>query len=72
LEENSAICPDCGEKVPLKGKIMVGQLVICPKCEAELEVVETIPLELDFVYEDQEDEDEDEDDFEVLPSPARN
>ena len=59
MEQSSAVCSDCGEKVPLKGKIVVGRLVMCPNCEAELEVVETIPVELDFVYEDEEDEDDD-------------
>jgi hypothetical protein len=36
-------------------------LVNCPNCEAELEVISTDPVELDWVYEEWDDEDEDED-----------
>ncbi len=55
-----AVCPDCGEKITLRGTIRLGREVICPNCDAELEVVETEPLELDWIY-DEEDEEEDED-----------
>lgn len=53
-------CPDCGEEIALKGPFKIGQRVACPNCEADLEVVETIPLELDWYYEEEIDtEDED-------------
>lgn len=58
----SARCPDCGEKIALPGEVYLGRKVICPDCEAELEVVETSPLQLDWLYEDDFDyEDEEED-----------
>jgi hypothetical protein len=45
----------------LQGLARIGQKVICPNCDAELEVIETDPVELDWVYDDDSDEDEDED-----------
>jgi alpha-aminoadipate carrier protein LysW len=60
-QATTATCPDCGEKVTLRGEIRLGQEVICPNCDAELEVVETDPVELDWAYDDEYDEDEDED-----------
>lgn len=56
-----ASCPDCGEGIQLQGLARIGQKVICPNCDAELEVIETDPVELDWVYDDDSDEDEDED-----------
>lgn len=55
-------CPDCGEKVRIEGKIFVGREVVCPECDAVLEIVDTEPVELDWAYED-EDEDEDDEDW---------
>jgi lysine biosynthesis protein LysW len=65
---NKAACPDCGEEITLHGKVELGMEVICPHCEAELEVVETVPVELDWIYEDDEDhsyeeEEEEEEDW---------
>ena len=58
-----ASCPDCGERIQLKGTVQVGLQVTCPNCDAELEVIETDPVELDWVYDgdgyDDEDQDED-------------
>jgi alpha-aminoadipate carrier protein LysW len=53
-----ADCPDCGQKITLKGPVVLGQEVVCPHCEAELEVVETEPVELDWAYDDEWDDDE--------------
>jgi alpha-aminoadipate carrier protein LysW len=57
-----ATCPDCGSRIGVKSPVRIGQQVVCPNCDAELEVIDTDPVELDWVYEDEEgDEDEDED-----------
>lgn len=63
-----ATCPDCGRKVVVRPQFKVGDEIICPHCEAELEVVSLDPPELDWSWiepaddEDWEDEDwEDED-----------
>jgi alpha-aminoadipate carrier protein LysW len=56
-----AVCPDCGETVTLRGSVRLGKEVVCPHCDAELEVVETDPLELDWAYDDYDDDEEEED-----------
>ena len=61
-QTTKATCPDCGEKIPVRGTIRIGQEVICPHCDAELEIVETEPVELDWAYEDDWDDEEEEDD----------
>jgi lysine biosynthesis protein LysW len=59
-----AYCPDCDGRIALNPARM-GQKITCPHCDADLEVISTDPLELDWVYdwEWDEDEDEDEDDY---------
>lgn len=58
----TAQCPDCGNKISLRGPFRIGQQVVCPECDAELEIVETDPVELDWVYEDDFGGDDDDDD----------
>jgi lysine biosynthesis protein LysW len=58
-----ATCPDCGDKIALRGTIRMGQKVVCPNCDAELEVVETEPVELDWVYDDDLDSDDQEENW---------
>jgi len=60
-QPETAECPDCGETITLQGPVKIGQRVTCPDCEAELVIVETIPVELDWYDEEEMDEDEDED-----------
>ena len=58
----TAHCPDCGKRVLLQSPIRMGQEVICPHCDAELEVIETDPVELDWIYEEYDEDDDEEDD----------
>lgn len=52
----------CAAAVPLPEKVAVGSLVYCPECDAELEVLNLNPVELDWPLEDFEDEQFDFDD----------
>jgi lysine biosynthesis protein LysW len=47
-----AACPGCGDRLALTGQVKLFQRVVCPNCGAELEVVETEPVELEWAYED--------------------
>jgi lysine biosynthesis protein LysW len=47
-----ATCPDCGEKINLMGVVQIGTRVFCSNCEANLEVIATLPVELEWVNED--------------------
>ncbi len=55
-----ATCGECDEEVEISDLARIGQRVICPNCNAQLEVVSVVPLELDPIYDDDEWEDDDE------------
>jgi alpha-aminoadipate carrier protein LysW len=39
-------CLNCDEIIELEDDVEVGEVVVCPHCEAELEVVSTEPISL--------------------------
>ncbi|HZT68569.1 MAG TPA: hypothetical protein VFC10_02320 [Terriglobia bacterium] len=54
-------CPECEAMIDIEeDELEEGQTIECPECGAELEVVNTEPIELDIVRSDDEDEDEEE------------
>jgi lysine biosynthesis protein LysW len=54
-------CLECEHSFELSYQPVVGQIITCPSCEVELEVIGTQPLELDFYFEEwEEDWDDDE------------
>lgn len=53
-----AHCPDCEVVIDLGDDIEEGQQLDCPECGAELEVVNTNPVELDVVADEDEEEKE--------------
>ncbi|MBC7251603.1 MAG: lysine biosynthesis protein LysW [Anaerolineae bacterium] len=54
-----AFCPDCGHRIKLGAGTREGQLIMCPNCDAELEVISLNPPELDWAYVEPEEEEED-------------
>jgi len=64
-----AFCPDCEEPIRLSVQPRAGQRITCRSCSAELEVIETSPLELDWAYDgpvddwDEEEEEEEEEEW---------
>ena len=54
----SAYCPDCDEKITLSNP-RVGQKLLCPYCESEVEVIGIDPLDLDWAYDMSYDDDDD-------------
>jgi lysine biosynthesis protein LysW len=62
----TAICPSCGEdiRLPHSSNVRIGQRLLCPHCDAGLEVIELDPVELDWADWDEEwDEDSGEEDL---------
>ena len=60
----NGVCPMCGETVRLKSTAKKGDIVFCEKCDAELEIVNLNPVELDWPLDDYNDEDfYDDDDY---------
>ncbi len=55
-----ALCPECEAKIDVDEEVEEGQKLDCPDCGAELEVVNTNPVELDAVADEEEEEKEEE------------
>jgi len=53
-----AFCPECETVIDVGDDIEEGQRVDCPECGAELEVVNTNPLELNIVSTGEEGEEQ--------------
>ena len=54
-----ALCPECEAVIDVEeGDLEEGQRMDCPECGAELEVVNTNPLELDVISSGDEEEEE--------------
>ena len=53
-----AFCPECETVIDVGDDIEEGQKVDCPECGAELEVVNTNPLELKIVSTGEEGEEQ--------------
>jgi alpha-aminoadipate carrier protein LysW len=52
-----ARCPECEAKIDLgDDEIEEGQMLECPECGRELEVVNTNPVELEVVSSEEEEE----------------
>jgi len=49
-------CPMCGTDVQVPSNTEIGDLVFCDQCDAELEVVNLKPLELDWPLDDYEED----------------
>lgn len=49
---NHANCPLCREEVHIGSRLKVGHRLICPGCDALLEIVSIMPLELDWPFGD--------------------
>ena len=53
-----AFCPECEATIDLEDdEVEEGQTMDCPECGAELEVVNTNPLELEVISSGDEEED---------------
>ena len=56
----SVECPDCGEAFQIRGDVRLGRRLTCPNCDAELEIIETDPVEVDWYYEESDDDEQEE------------
>ena len=53
-----ALCPECEVSIEVDDGVEEGQTLDCPECGAELEVVNTNPVELGAVVDEEEEEEE--------------
>lgn len=49
----TAECPLCGDRLDMEGECKLGQSLLCPLCEAMLEVVCLKPFKLEWIYFDE-------------------
>ena len=60
-----AKCPECGAVIDIEeDEVEQGEIISCPDCAVELEIVNTHPLELDVLEDEEEDEEEEDDEGE--------
>jgi alpha-aminoadipate/glutamate carrier protein LysW len=52
---NTANCPECAAEVPVPADVMENELIACPECGTELEIISLNPLKLDLAPEVEED-----------------
>jgi alpha-aminoadipate carrier protein LysW len=54
-------CPDCGTAMDLdEDEVEEGEILSCPECEVELEVVQKHPVRLNSLAEEDEEEEDEE------------
>ncbi|MCB0217165.1 MAG: lysine biosynthesis protein LysW [Caldilineae bacterium] len=47
------VCPACGQPIPLPADPVLGEVLWCDHCGAELELVSTEPIRLDLFEEEE-------------------
>lgn len=56
-----ANCPECGSLIDIdEDEVEEGEILSCPDCAVELEIVNTNPLEFEVIDEEEEEDEEDE------------
>ena len=53
-----AFCPECRTAIDIEDDVEEGQMMDCPECGAELQVVNTNPVELESISSEEEEEEE--------------
>jgi uncharacterized paraquat-inducible protein A len=57
-----AQCPECDSWVNVSTSLELWDTLSCPKCHAELQLIDDNPPELDYADSDDDDDDDDYDD----------
>lgn len=58
-------CPECDAEIDVdEEEVEEGEILSCPECDAELEVLQTHPVHLNVISDDDEEEEEEEGDAE--------
>jgi alpha-aminoadipate carrier protein LysW len=54
-------CPECGGVIDLEeGEVEEGEILSCPECEVELEIISTSPVQVNALTDDDEEDEEEE------------
>ena len=49
-QKTAAVCPACGQKIVLKGRVEVNRRLVCIHCGTDLRVLKTEPVKLGKAY----------------------
>ena len=49
-----ARCPECDSRIYFERRPDAGEIIVCPECEASLEIIRTNPIRLDWAYDEGE------------------
>lgn len=52
---SDSLCPQCDASLTIPDNAMLNELIACPDCGAELEIINLNPVELDLAPEVEED-----------------
>jgi alpha-aminoadipate carrier protein LysW len=52
---NTVTCPECVAEISLDEKVEAGEIIVCPDCGVDLEVVSVNPAEAQLAPMEQED-----------------
>ena len=55
-------CLDCDSKIVLHNQIQVGDECVCNECDAEFQIVNVSPVEIEWLYGNYDDDYDDDDD----------
>jgi alpha-aminoadipate carrier protein LysW len=55
MSNHTIECLECAAEIALPGNVMQNEIIACPDCGAELEVISLQPLEVDYAPEVEED-----------------
>ncbi len=49
-----ARCPSCDSRIYFERRPDTGEIIVCPECEASLEIMRNNPIRLDWAYDEGE------------------
>jgi lysine biosynthesis protein LysW len=49
-----ARCPECDSRIYFERRPDTGEIIVCPECEASLEIIRNNPIRLDWAYDEGE------------------
>ena len=52
---NQVTCSECEAEITLEGKTEVGEIIVCPDCGVDLEVISLNPAKVELAPMEQED-----------------
>ncbi|MCD4672662.1 MAG: lysine biosynthesis protein LysW [Anaerolineaceae bacterium] len=52
---NNVLCPECEAEVSLDANVMQGEILVCPDCGVDLEVITTDPIAVEIAPMEEED-----------------